>query len=208
MWQKLEPMIARLREQIQDSPIVIELKSRFSELDPKTQQIVTISGVGIATLLILVLPISLAISVSGKKSDYNRLQETIYFLKKSDAEIDFLKDQIRQAGKSQREKINPNASLEEIAAKSASQAAIGEGSLEIKAGEGSAEGLTINLNKISIRQLKAVMYSIETSGAPVEISGLDIDLRNDRKGYMWAKMVLQRTAVAESKDDTKKSFTR
>lgn len=209
MWEKVEPTFNRLRDQIQDSQLVIELKSRFAELDPKSQQAVTLAITGLVTLIILYIPISLAIGVSNKKSAINAAQNTIFFLKKSRAEISYLNDQIRQAGRTQRQAIDPNASLEEIAAKSATQASVAENSLEIKEGEGSAEGLTMNLNKISIRQLMGVMYSIESSGAPVDISNLDIDLRNDRKGYMWATMVLQRLAPeADAEDKDKKSFTR
>ncbi len=207
LWDRMEPTFSRLRDQIQDSPIVIELKSRYAELDPKAQQIVSIAIFGVLALVILLLPISLAVSVSSKKSAINAAQDSIYFLRKSKAELDFLTKQINLTGNRSRKVIDPNSSLEEIAAKSAAQAAIPDTSIEIKNNEGGARGLSVALNRVSLIQLMGVMYSIESSGAPVSISGMDIDLRNDREGWMWASLNIKKEASTDE-DRKKKSFSR
>ncbi len=194
MWEKFEPVFIRLRDQIQDSELFIEFQSRFSELEPKTQQIATLSIAGVVTLIVLYIPVSLAMSVSNKKSAIHSAQETIYFLKKSKKEISSLNDQVRQTNQAKRKSVDPNASLQEIAAKSASKASVSEASVEIKEDEGAAASITMSLNKISIRQLMGAIHSIEASGALVAITGLDVDLKNDRKGYMWAKVTLQKTS--------------
>lgn len=209
MWAKFEPILTRLQEQINDSPLIIELRSRYSELDAKTQQIIAIATISVVTLFILLLPISLAISVSGKKGDIAQDQKLIYFLKKARAEIDFLERQSRLAGQSPMNRVDPNAPIAEIAATSAAQASIGENSIEIKEGDGSNGALSVNVNKVSIRQVMGLLFSLENSGAPIVVSKLNIDLRDDRKGYMWADLSLERgSAPTNDSEKKKKSFTR
>ena len=191
-------------EAIQESPVWADLQTRFDELDQKQQKIVAVAGLGTVALVVFMIPLMLAFSVNAKKSSISDLDEMTLFLIKTNNEIRDLKLRIKRQGKTETTAANPNAAPDEIAQISLKNGQISEGSYELQPSSAPGVPFGMKLDRISLRQLVRVLYSIESASALV--TELSVDTRNDTKGYMWANLKFVRERPTEDQD--KKSFSR
>src|SRR3990167_5895310 len=88
----------RIRDALQDSPLVIELKSRFSNLEPKQQQLIAVGSVGAVLFLVLSVPLSLLITTASLESRIDRMEDDAIYLNQVDAELAELNRALQSQG--------------------------------------------------------------------------------------------------------------
>lgn len=187
---RLEATWNRLRDSFRESPIVIELKSRYSALDPKHQEWILAGALGLSALILVLLPLGLFISNWSTQNEIARIEAQTEFLNSGTSEIRELKALIAQQSTSADPSITPDSTAKEVATKSLVQAKIREDAATIE--EKGSNGITLKAQKINLRQVVQLLYTIENSPAGIDIQDLDIDTQSDHDGYLWLTMSFQK----------------
>ena len=200
--------LSKLRDFLQDSPVVIELKSRYSNLEPKQQQWILLGSIGSFLFLVLVLPISLFVTTASLESRIRQMDADSDFLNQTADEISALRTLVSQQGESVDPTITPETPIKDLSLKYLSSSGISEESYAVQEGA-DAKSATLTLSRLNLVQFRKLLYGLENSPAGIELSKVDVDMKTDGKGYMWSTIVFsKRDAAAKAPDKTKKSFTR
>lgn len=208
--------LSRIRDGLQDSPLVIELKSRYSDLDPKQQQLIAIGGIGLSLFIVLFFPLSLLLATHAQKKEIRELEEQTDYLNRSAMEIQELRQIIALQGQNVDTTVTADTPSREVATKYLAQANVREESATIAEGA-QPSSVTISLSKISLIQLRKLLFSLENSPAGIDLTQVDVDTKSDPKGYMWSTIAFRKHEARKdaaaplgpnSPKPEKKSFTR
>ena len=200
----VEEKIIELWHKIQQSQLFINLEGQLNQFDPRIQMI-TLSIIGTLSVFIILSPVLfLMSSVSTKKEELQEVREMSDYLSQGAEEISQLNTIIRKKGRNRKKGINPDASLKEVMEISFKNARIIKERYSITGGFGSTAQSTLKL--ISLPQLLSALYNIEKNG--IDILTLDVDTKNDPKGYIWAKIEAKKPIEKLNKVKKRKKNTR
>jgi hypothetical protein len=200
--------ISRLRDFLQDSPLVIELKSRYSNLETQQQQWILFGSIATFLFLVLVLPTSLLITTASMESRIKQMDADSDFLNQTADEISVLNTLVAQQGQAVDPSITPETPIKELSIKYLTSSGITEEAYTVQEAA-DTKSATLSLSRLNLVQFRKLLYSLENSPAGLELSKVDVEMKPEAKGYMTS-------AISFSKRDSdkppekapKKSFTR
>jgi hypothetical protein len=192
MWQRLK---TDFKEQIWDNEQVLKLRQRFAELDPQIQSYVLIGSFSAFVLFLLVTFFTLWGRAISVKSQLALMDDNIRYVQSSAARIEELRSQARIGGREPLlEGLDPAAPAAAFLERATQRSLISKSNVEVTEGRGtSAE---VKLSRISLTQLVRMLYIIEHSGAGASVESLNVDARDDREGYLWATISVQKPGAA------------
>lgn len=201
--------VNRLRDALQDSPLVIELKSRYSNLEPRQQQIIGISLVGAAIFLVLAAPLSLFFVTASLESQVERYEDDANYLSQVDAEIRELNRAIALQGQNVDTSVTAATPAREAAVRHLTQASVNEDGYTIQDAT-QPDTVSVSLARVTLMQLRKFLFNLETSAAGLDITQLNVEMRPEAKGYIASNVAFRKRAAAKAEPApaAKKSFSR
>lgn len=195
----LETYWNRIRDGLRDSPILIELKSRFSALDPKKQEIILVSSWATLAFALVLVPMSLMVSNCSKQRLLTRIENETLMLSSANQEI----RELRALAASQSQALDTTLSAastpRDVAARVLSQSGINaEASAIVEQGP----GIKLSVARLNLRQLVGILYNLENSPAEISISSVEVE--NLPAGDGWLKADFSYGKAKQEKDSAKK----
>ena len=196
-WEKIKILLT-------ENEISIQLRASYQQLDRQTQNYVIIGGFFSTIFILSGLLIFFIFSTISKKNKIEEMKSAITQLQNTSVEIMALQRKIKQkTDQNKTEFESGEGALLERSQQAAMKSLIAKGSLEIK--EISDEMVEVNLDKISLKQLVGFIFNVENSPGVVATK-LNVDTRDDPKGFLWATLTVEKQDVKTPANTPK--FTR
>lgn len=200
----------KLRDALQDSPLIIEMKSRFSNLEPKQQQLIAVGSAAAILFLVLSIPLSLLITTASLESQAERMEDDALYLNQIDAEISELERAISAQGSNVDTTVTPATPAREAATRYLQQANVQDDAYTLQDGA-EPNSVTVQMKQATLSQVRRVLFSLENSPAGIDVFQFDVNMKPEAKGYMLSTIGFRKREVAvkpEAAKPAKKAFTR
>jgi hypothetical protein len=179
-----------------------DLKSRWDELDPQSQNYVRFASFGIACLSVMMIVMSSIWSVHSLKTELSEKRDLLKVIQNANDEMRRLRESTPQVGLSGKDAGPWGPYLETLAATIGLDKTSVTVSAE-KAGastEQTKESLfDVNLKHVNIKQVIRYAFSVENGQRPVKLRNLLIDTKSDPTGYLDATLALSAFSQVEPK---------
>ncbi len=191
---KLGRFFSTLGDKVNEQAWFQQLKGKWEELDPQSRTYLRAAGIGLSSLLTLVLVLSSIFSVRALRHDLNERTELLGTIQTAGDEMRRLRESNPSVASGSETESGPWAPYFETIATQAgmekSVVTIGEEKVGTNSELAKEALIEVSLKKVNIKQVVRYAFQLESGHRPVKLRNLTIDTQMDPSGYLNATLAV------------------
>lgn len=191
---KLGRLFSTLGDKLNEQVWFQQLKGKWEELDPQSRTYLRAAGIGLSSLLVLVLVLSSIFSVRALRHDLNERTELLGTIQTAGDEMRRLRESNPAVASGSEPESGPWAPYFETIATQAgmekSVVTIGEEKPGTNSELAKEALIEVSLKKVNIKQVVRYAFQLESGRRPVKLRNLTIDTQMDPSGYLNATLAV------------------